>query len=196
MVVAVEVVGGDVGDDGDVRPEVVGVVQLEAADLQHVVVVLLGRDLQGVALADVAAQARVETGLPEEVVDQGGGGRLAVRAGHADLLRAVVARREFDLGDDVRPLLAQGLDHGRRAGNAGALDDLVRIEDLLGRVPALLEGDVPLLQRGEVLVLDLPVVGQEDVESLDFREHGGSDAALCSSQNNNSCHIFLLSNFE
>ena len=55
VVVAVEVVRGDVGDDGDVRTEIVGVVQLEAADLKYLVVVMLGRDLEGVALADVAA---------------------------------------------------------------------------------------------------------------------------------------------
>ena len=63
VVVAVQVVRGDVRDDGDVRLEVVHVVQLEAADLQHVVVEVLGRDLVGVGLADVAAEAHVQAGV-------------------------------------------------------------------------------------------------------------------------------------
>ena len=191
VVVAVEVVRRDVGDDSDVGPEIIGVVQLETADFQYVIVVLLGRDLQRVALADVAAQAGVQAGFPEQVIDQGRGRGLAVGPRDADLLRAVVARGEFDFRYDVRALLAEGLHHGGRAGDARTLDDLVRIQDAFRGVPALLEGDVPLLQGLEVLVLDLPVVGQEDVESFYFRQHGGAHAALCSSQYYNSCHSVI-----
>ena len=129
-------------------------------------------------------------------MDQRGGRGLAVGAGDADLLGAVVARRELDLRDDVRPLLAQGLDHRRGAGDARTLDDLVGIEDERRRMTALLEGDLPLLQGRQIFVLDLPVVGQEDVESLDFGEHCGAYAALCSSQYYYSCHFSLLSDLK
>ena len=63
-------VGGYVGDDGDVRSEIVAVIELEAADFQDVVVEVLGCDLICVTLSDVAAESDIETCLLHQVVDQ------------------------------------------------------------------------------------------------------------------------------
>ena len=60
----------DVGDDGNVRLEIVYVVQLETAEFQDIDVVLLGCHLVGVALADVAAKSDVKTGLLEQMIYQ------------------------------------------------------------------------------------------------------------------------------
>ena len=105
VVVAVEVVGGDVGDDGDIRPEVIAVVQLEAADFEDVVVVVASCHLICVAHSDIAAEPDVEAGLLQEVVDKGGGGRLAVRAGNADLAGFVVAACKLDFRDDFNSIV-------------------------------------------------------------------------------------------
>ena len=84
-----------VRDDGDVRPELIAVVQLETADFQYVVVEMLGGNLIGVALAYVSAETYVESGLLEQVVDQRGCRGLAVASGYAYFLRGVVSACEF-----------------------------------------------------------------------------------------------------
>ena len=104
VVIAVKVVRSDVRDDRDVRTEIVAVVELETADLQHVVVKVLGGHLESVALADVAAEAHVESCVLKQIVDQGRRGGLSVASCDADLFRGVVAAGELDLGDDVRAL--------------------------------------------------------------------------------------------
>ena len=137
VVVTVEVVWGDVGDDGDVRLEVVDVVELETADFQDIIVVLLGRDLICVGLPYIAAEADVEAGVGEEVIYKGSGRGLAVGAGDADLFRAVVTRGELDLGNYMLSGGAQFLYKGGRLRDARALDDLVGTEDEILAVATL-----------------------------------------------------------
>ena len=189
VVVAVQVVRGDVGDDGDVRLEIIHVVQLEAADFQDIVIEMLGRDLIGVGLADVAAEAHVQAGVLQQVVDQGRGRGLAVGAGDADLLRGVEAARELDLGHDVRALLPELPHQGNGARDARGLDDLVGVEDQALRVVALLEGDFPLLEFIDILLLDLSLVRQEHVEPFDLCENGCAHSAFGAAQNDYSAHI-------
>ena len=69
VVVAVEMVWGDVGDDGDVRAEIVNVVKLETGDFQDVVVEMLGRYLIRIGFADVSAKAHVEACVLHQVID-------------------------------------------------------------------------------------------------------------------------------
>ena len=57
---------------------------------------------------------------------------------------------------------------------------------------ALLVGDIPLLQGTGVLFLYRSVVGEEYVESFNFCEHRGSNAALGPAQYNYSCHNYLI----
>ena len=63
-------VRSDVGDDGYVCLEVVYIVKLEAAELEHVDVVLLGSHLICIALSYVSAETYIEAGVLEEMVDQ------------------------------------------------------------------------------------------------------------------------------
>ena len=153
---------------------------------------LLGGHLQGVTLADVAAQADVQARFLEEVVDQRGRGGLAVGAGDADFLRVVVARSEFDFGDDVRALAREFLDEWGRGGDAGAFDDLVGAENLRLAVAAFFEGDVPLAQHRRVVFPDVSVVGKEDVETFYFCEHRSAYAAFRSAQYYDFIHLFIL----
>ena len=80
------------------------------------------------------------------------------------------------------PLVPEFADHGRRGRDARTLDDLVRIEDQgLGMAP-FLEGNVPFAERLQILLLDLSVIGKENVKSFCLGEHRGSDAAFRSAQ--------------
>ena len=89
--VAVQMVRSDVGQYGYVCLEGVHSVQLEAAELDHVVVKVLGSHLVGVALADVAGQAHVQPRVLEHIVYQRCGGGLAVASGYTDFLCVVVS---------------------------------------------------------------------------------------------------------
>ena len=178
VVVSVEMVGGYVRDNRDVRSEVITVVQLETADFQDVIIELLSCHLQGVALAYVAAEADVQARLLEQVVDERGGSGLAVASGDADLLRAVVPCRELDFGDDVYAFLLRFPDHGRGARDARTLDDFVGIEYQLLAVLSLFVGYLPLLEHADVAVGYLPLVGEEHVESLDLCQDSGANSAF------------------
>ena len=193
VVVAVQMVGSDVCDDCYVGPEIIGVVELEAADFQHIVIVLLGSHLKGVALAYVPAEACVQPCLLKQVVDQGGGRRLAVRSSDADFLRAVVAGGEFYLRDYVYSFLPELPDDGCSLRYARTLDYFVGIENLLPAVSSLLVADAPFVQGGGVFALYLTAVGQEYVEAFYFCEDSCANSALCSSKNNQSCHTILFS---
>ena len=107
VVVTVEMVRGYIRYDSDIGAEFVSIIELETADYQHIVVVLLGSDLHCVALADVAAESYVEAGFGQQVVYQRGRRGLAVRSGDADLLCTVEARGEFYFAHDVGALVGE-----------------------------------------------------------------------------------------
>ena len=182
VVVAVQMVRGDVGDNGDVGPEGIAAVELEAADFQHVVVVLLGCHLKGVALADVAAKAHVEACVLQQVVDERGGGGLAVGTGYADLFGVVVAPCELDFGDHRSALGDEFLNQRSAVGNARALHYLVGREHLALGVAALFVGDVPFAEHCRIFFLDLPVVGQENLKTFHFCEDRCANSAFGSSK--------------
>src|SRR5690606_27584603 len=78
--VAVQVVGRDIGQDGDVGGEAGGQVQLIAGDLDDIDLDLGGRRQGQDADAEIAADGDLEPGLFQHPADQGGGGGLAVGA--------------------------------------------------------------------------------------------------------------------
>ena len=158
VVVSVQMVRSDIGDDGYIRAEIKAAVQLEAADFQNIEIVLASGYLKGVALAYIASQTHIEPCLTEQVVDERGSGGLAVGSGDADFLCAVVAGSEFDFGDHVGSLGLQFPDYRHGVGNAGTFDNLVSVEDQGFRMPSLLVGNLPFFQGLLVLVLNLPVV--------------------------------------
>ena len=158
VVVPVQMVRSDVGDDCDVGPEIEASVQLETADFQNIVVVVLGCYLKGVALANVASQAYIESCLLQEIVDEGSSGGLAVGPGDADFLRGVITRRELDFGYDVCPLCFKLFHNGNGVGNTRALDYLICAQYEFLSMAALLIGNLPTVEDIPVFLLDFPVV--------------------------------------
>ena len=113
--VVVEMVGRHVGHDGDLRA-LVHTDQLEAGQLddRHILGSHLRQHGQQ-CRADVAAQMDFAPGGLIELGDQGGGGGLAVRAGHAHDLTGAEIKEELDLAGD----------HG--TGGDGVLQRLLEI---------------------------------------------------------------------
>jgi hypothetical protein len=113
--VAIEMVGADVEEDGDVEADRQGEVELIGRQLQHVGPVRAQRFQRQGRGADVAADLRLEPGGLQDVPDQCRGGGLAVGAGDADEARfAAGAGQELDVADDLR------------AGLPGPADDRMR----------------------------------------------------------------------
>ena len=104
-------VRSDVGDDRDVRLEVVYVVKLEAAELQYIDVVLLGSHLESIALSDVAAEAHIHTCVLEQVIDEGCSCGLSVASGDAHFLCRVISACKLDLRDDADAAVSDLLHH-------------------------------------------------------------------------------------
>ena len=102
---AVEVVGLEVQQDGDVDAEPARVLELEATRALR----RSSRPRRSTAerRADVSRHRDVAAGGAEDRAEQLRGGRLAVRAGDADEARAGMEREaKVDLGDDVDAALA------------------------------------------------------------------------------------------
>ena len=107
MVVAVEVVGRDVHQHPDMRPEPIHAVQLERTQFQYIPIVVARSDRPGETLADVAAEGDVHPGVAHDLVDERRGGGLPVRAGDADAPGlARIAARELHFGDHRNARLA------------------------------------------------------------------------------------------
>lgn len=70
MVVAIKMVRSDVHQYGDVRTEVIHIIQLERAKFDNIVIVVIFGYLQSKAFADVACQTYVQTCAFENMVDQ------------------------------------------------------------------------------------------------------------------------------
>ena len=173
-------VRGDVGDDRDVRLEVIYVVKLEAAEFKHIDVVLLCSYLVCVALSDVSAQSDVEAGVLEQVIDQGSGCGLSVASGDAHLLCRVISARELDLRDHVDAAFDDLLHHRCRRWDAWALDDLISVEDKFLRVLALLVWNIPLLEHSRILLGDVSHIREEYIETLCLCEDCGTYSAFAS----------------
>ena len=125
VAVAVQMVRGDVEENGDVRPKVVDVLELEARELADDPAAAVLR--LGERPADVPGHRRAEH-LAEERRSR----RLPVRAGDADDRRREQPRAELDLAPDREPAAACGGHEGRLARNSGALHQQVHVLDERG----------------------------------------------------------------
>jgi hypothetical protein len=121
--VTVQVVRRQVDEDAALRPEVRGVLELEARRLADDRGVRVDRTGQGrERRTDVAGDGDRETGGPVQVPDQLGRRGLAVRAG--DRAEGVRDQSpcELELAGDLEAALAGGANDGSVLGHAGALD--------------------------------------------------------------------------
>ena len=119
-VITVEMIRGDVEENGDVAVEAVGEIDLVGRKLEHIDPVLGERLLAQDRVADIAGHRRRQPGGPGDVADQSGGRRLAVGAGNSHHLvareRLAGQSEQFDVADD------------RHAGVARLARDRVAVE--------------------------------------------------------------------
>ena len=129
ILVDVQVVGGQVGDDGDVGAAGHGH-QLKAGQLQHRNIVRLhAPGLRQQRMADIAPQM---DGLPrpsQELRDDGGGRRLAVAAGDGDLRAGTDLKKYLHLAGQSAAPLHGGGKLGQVGPHTGSAEN-----DVLGQV--------------------------------------------------------------
>ena len=129
-------VGGDVEQHRDLADEAVGQVELEARQFEDIDAAVRQRLLRQDRRTDVAAEARRDAGGDEDMVDQRGGGRLAVGPGDGDdLVRrqpGACLREQLDVTDD-RDARADGANEQRRVvRHAGGNDHRVELAQVGG----------------------------------------------------------------
>ena len=74
-------VGSDVEQDGNVCLELIHVVQLKTAQLNHIIIMLFTGHLKGKTSTDIAGQSNIQTGILEYLKHQSGGCRLTITTG-------------------------------------------------------------------------------------------------------------------
>ena len=166
------------GDDGVVLPEdegiltglVLGDAELGCGIVLHLVVVavqVVGRDVEqhghiGLELIHVV---ELKTAQLNDI--------------HVMMLGGYL---QGDFAHDGDASLDDLGNHGGRVGDARALDHLIGVEDLLGRVSAFLPRDAILVEQVLVGLADGAGIAQPHVHALDFAQHGCSRAALAATQ--------------
>ena len=124
IAVTVEVVWRDVQQDGHVRTEVCGVLELKAGSLDDPDgVVALGPSLcfcyrTGETGPDVAGTARVNSACAQQMVQQCGGGRFAIRSGDRCDACVRVPACKFKLTNDLDSCFAGPPNGGCISGNS------------------------------------------------------------------------------
>ena len=180
VVVAVEMVGSDVEQDGDIGTELIHIVELETAEFDDIPVIVTRSHLIGQALTYVACQAHVIACALEDVVDERCGGSLTITTRDTHHLGIGVASGKLNLRDYRNALLGNLAHHGRLGRYARALDHLVGIEDKLLGVLPILPCDMVFLEHLLVVLLNLRHVREEHVETLFLCQDSSTYAALAS----------------
>ena len=191
--IAVQMVGGDVEQDGNVGSESVHIVELETAELYDVVIKVLALGyLECQAAAYISCQAHIIACLLEYVIDKAGGGGLAVGTCHTNHPGMGITSGKLYLADDGNTCLTNLLHHGSIFRNTRTLDHLGGIEYLLLGVVAFLPLYSILSQNLLIVRLYLSEVTHEDIIPLDLGQCGSTNATLGSTQNYYSTHIVSL----
>lgn len=187
VIIAVEVVFGDIGEDRHIGPEGDDVIQLEAADLGDIPFLRIFCDLPGEGQADIPDEGAVQAAMPADMIRHGGGSGLAVAAGYADdPAIAFIAIGELDFTDDGYAFLPYLLYPFILFGDAGAFHDFVGSQDTGGSVSAFFEFDPVGTERLAVLFFQRGAIGHEDVVSAPGRQYGRAYAALTTTEYDHS----------
>ncbi len=180
VVVAVEVVGRDVEDDGDVGLEVVHIFKLETRKFDNIDFVGVACHLIGETVAHVSGEAHVDTRFLKNVVGEHRGGGFAVATGYAHHFRLGEVAAEFDFGNHGNSLFDDSLDDGSRRRNARAFHHEVGIENFLLSVLAFLPIEAFGIKLVGIFLRYLPEVGKKNVETFVLTEDCGACAAFTS----------------
>jgi len=181
VIVSVQMVRGNVHQNGDIGAELIHIVQLEGAEFDNIIVVLLHGHLQGKAVADVACQPYIQSRTLEDVVNERGGGSLAVRTGDANHFGVCITSGELYLGDDGDAFFFQFQNQRSVVGDAGTFYHFIGIQYQLFRVLSFLPGNAMLVQQFLVFVFNGRHVGYERVETFHLGKYGSSRAAFACS---------------
>src|SRR5437870_1267748 len=84
IVVPIQVVFRDIGQNGNIRSETNDVVQLKAADLRHIPLLRVFRYLPCKRVAYIAYQCTIQSSMTADMVDHGSGGRLSIAPRYAN----------------------------------------------------------------------------------------------------------------
>ena len=154
-VVTVQMVRRDIQQDGDIRTEIVHIVELETAEFDDIILMRFLCYLQGEGVTDVTCQSCIIACLLEDMVDERGGCGLTVRTRDTDHLGIRVTARKLNLTDDMDALFLDFHNHRGGIGNTRALDDLVSIENLGLCVLPFLPLDMTVIEHLLILICNL-----------------------------------------
>ena len=181
VVVAIKMVRSDVHQYGDVRTEVIHIIQLERAKFDNIIVMVIFGYLQSKTFADVACQTYVQTCAFENVVDQGSCCSLSVRTCNTDHFGISIASGKLNLGDHRCALSFQFQDDWGIIRDTGAFDNLVGIQNELFGMVSFFPGNMMAVEKFLIFVLDGGHVRNKRLKSFYFCEYGCTCAAFASS---------------
>ncbi len=180
VLVAVEVVGGNVEQHRHLRAEFLNIFQLETADFQYVHKVfdsLVFQHQSGKTVSHIAAHAHIQTGGFQQVVREHRGGCFSVGTcdGH-DRAFSGMPKAEFDFADDRNAFGPNRPHYFRFFRYSGAFDHLRGFQDFFQRMLSGLKRNSRIFQRSLIFRFDRTLVGHKHVIAQPF----GQERRACS----------------
>ena len=192
VLIAVQVVRGDIGDHRDMRVEAPDPVELETAYLQHIILSGFPHYLQGETVADIARQAHIQPPFPEQVVGEHGRGGLPVasRDGDQGGLREPAA--ELDLRDHRDARLPHLHEQRHGIGDPGALHAQVGLQQARLRVAPFFPFNASLFKNVPVLFLYRTPVRYKDLIPVFLSQDRSAHAAFPCAEHHQPLAFSLL----
>ena len=181
MVVSVQMVRSDIHQYGDIGTEVIHIVQLERAEFDDIIVMMLFGYLQSQALADISGQSYIQICTLKDVVDQGSSRCLSVGTGDTDHFCIGIASGKLDFGDNRCTLGFQFQDQRGVIRDTGAFNHLIGIQNEFFGMMSFLPGNMVAVQKVLILILDSGHIRNKCFKSFYFGEYGCTSAAFTGS---------------
>ena len=154
VVIAVQVVRGDIEKDGNIGTEVIHIVQLEAAQLNDIILMWVFCYLQCKTVTNVTSQTSVVTSIFEDMIDEARCCGLSITSSNTYHLRVGVSTSKFYFTNDMCTLCDKFLNHRSFFRNTRTLDDFISIENLLFCVLSLFPFYTTVIKHLLILVLN------------------------------------------
>ena len=159
-------IGRNIQKNGDIRTEIIHIIQLEGTEFNDVVFVRVFSYLQRQRVADVTSKSGIIACFLEDMIDKTGGSCLTIRTCDTNHFRIGVATGKFYFADDVNTFLLDFHNHRSSIRNTGTFDNLVGIQDFLFCVMAFFPLNLVVVQHLLVFLVDNRHVAYKHIETF------------------------------
>ncbi len=167
VIVTIQVIFGDIGENSNIRPECFDIIQLEAADLCYIQWLRIFGHLPGKGVTNITHQCTIKAGFFTDMKGQCCCRGLSITPGDSDdLAVAFETVSQFDLADDGNSFCPDLFYQFILFWYAGAFHHFISSEDSFLVMMTFLEADTCLLQFVTIIFFQRTSIRKECIIPL------------------------------